>query len=120
MATIKSYTDISQSKKLSEILPIESADMWYHGHYSPWKSERIYDEEPCLFHSKCPNWDNPCWSLSALLSVLPKIINNETLFIEISAALWHIGYRDVYTARTDNLVDACYELILKLNEKNLL
>jgi hypothetical protein len=27
MATIKSYTDIEQSKKLAEILPIESADM---------------------------------------------------------------------------------------------
>ena len=29
MTTIKSYTDISQSKKLVEILPIESADMYY-------------------------------------------------------------------------------------------
>ena len=29
MATIKSYTDISQSKKLAEILPLESADMTY-------------------------------------------------------------------------------------------
>lgn len=27
MATIKSYTDISQSKTLSKILPLESADM---------------------------------------------------------------------------------------------
>ena len=29
MATIKSYTDIFQSKKLAEILPLESADMWW-------------------------------------------------------------------------------------------
>ena len=29
MATIKSYTDINQSEKLAEILPIESADMYY-------------------------------------------------------------------------------------------
>ena len=27
MATIKSYTSLEQSKKLAEILPIESADM---------------------------------------------------------------------------------------------
>ena len=27
MATIKSYTDLSQSKTLSKILPLESADM---------------------------------------------------------------------------------------------
>ena len=31
MATIKSYTDIEQSKKLAEILPLESADMGYNG-----------------------------------------------------------------------------------------
>ena len=29
MTTIKSYTDISQSKKLAEILPLESADMYW-------------------------------------------------------------------------------------------
>lgn len=30
MATIKSYTDLEQSKKLAEILPLESADMHYN------------------------------------------------------------------------------------------
>ena len=29
MATFKSYTDIEQAKKLAEILPLESADMYY-------------------------------------------------------------------------------------------
>lgn len=29
MATIKAYTDLEQSKKLAEILPVESADMYY-------------------------------------------------------------------------------------------
>lgn len=29
MATIKSYTDIEQSKKLAQILPLKSADMYY-------------------------------------------------------------------------------------------
>ena len=28
MATIKSYTDLEQSKKLAKILPIETADMF--------------------------------------------------------------------------------------------
>lgn len=27
---MKAYTDLEQSKKLAEILPIESADMYYH------------------------------------------------------------------------------------------
>ena len=26
---MKGYTDLEQSKKLAEILPLESADMWY-------------------------------------------------------------------------------------------
>ena len=34
MATIKSYTTIEQSRKLAEILPIESADMCYIKHTS--------------------------------------------------------------------------------------
>ena len=67
---MKSYTDIEQSKKLAEILPIESADMHY---------ERAY------FEGKQSDWfialgrpiksDDiiPCWSLAALLNVLPKI-----------------------------------------------
>ena len=29
MATIKAYTDLEQSKKLAEILPLETADMFY-------------------------------------------------------------------------------------------
>lgn len=111
MATIKSFTDISQSKKLAEILPIESADTIYtmtNGYHTPFiRIETIQEMDKD---------DVPCWSLATLLNILPKIINNETLFIETSAALWHIGYRNIYTARADNLVDACYELILKLHE----
>ena len=115
MATIKSYTDISQSKKLAEILPLESADMIYtivNGYHTPFirieTIKEMYED------------DVLCWSLAALLDVLPKIINNETLFIETSAALWHIGYRNIYTARVDNPVDACYEMIIRLHELNLL
>ena len=133
MATIKSYTDIEQSKVLAEILPIESADGFWEYHdkwYSEgdeWEGYEDYPRaEPYLEYTRTENeWkedksDMPCWSLAALLSILPKTIDHETLFIETSPALWHIGYRNVYTARTDNPVDTCYELILKLNELNLL
>ena len=30
MAIIKSFTDLEQSRKLAEFLPLESADMMYH------------------------------------------------------------------------------------------
>ena len=62
----------------------------------------------------------PCWSLSALLEVLPKSINNETLSIEPSATLWHIGYRNAYTVKADNAIDACYQLIVYLHELKML
>ena len=119
MTTIISYTDIPRSKKLAEILPLESADMCWQYQKDRWVGEPDYEEFPQFEHATDKR-DIPCWSLAALLGVLPKIINNETLFIETSAALWHIGYRNIYTARADNPIDACYELILKLNELNLL
>jgi hypothetical protein len=112
---MKSYTDIEQSKKLAEILPIESADMYY----TPPLIKGHTDYIPHLKRKLPIDWDieqkTPCWSLAALLSILPKIVNNKTLFIETSAALWHVGYRNIYTARADNPVDACYEMIIKLH-----
>lgn len=116
---MKSYTDIEQSIKLAEILPLESADMiWVLANPDlPMIKAIAYQDS-----DKNNKYYEilPAWSLSALLDVLPKIINNETLFIETSPALWHIGYREVYTARADNLIDACVVMIEKLNELNLL
>lgn len=114
---MKSYTDLEQSKKLAEILPLESADMWWVA--LNWQETEYYVEVKQDGFNQ-PKKAIPCWSLAALLSVLPNIINNETLFIETSATLWHIGYRNIYTARADNPVDACVAMIEKLNELNLL
>ena len=115
MATIKSYTNLSQSRKLAEILPLESADMYYDG-FGRLPQGYAYT----LISPNSFEYDKPSWSLAALLGILPKVINNETLFIETSPALWHIGYRNVYTARTDNPVDACVDMIIKLHKLNLL
>lgn len=118
MAKIKSYTDISQSKKLAEILPLESADMWYHGHGSPWESERKYDSDAYSFHSMKPNWDKPCWSLAALLGVLPKGYSlgrrrNGNYYVCMT-------YINHLISNFDNPVDACVAMIERLNELNLL
>ena len=128
---IKSYTDLEQSKKLAEILPLESADMHYNNisikginYVDAHRVELMKYNRAIKVLSKCitnPLLEIiPCWSLAALLKVIPKIVNNETLFIETSAALWHVGYRNVYIARADNPVDACYEMIIKLNELKML
>ena len=131
MATIKAYTDLEQSKKLAKILLIESADMHYNNvsikginYVDGYRAELMdYNTVQKVLTKYLVNpmlGIIPCWSLAALLGVIPKIVNNETLFIETSAALWHIGYRNIYTARADNPVDACVAMIEKLHERKIL
>jgi len=55
MTTIKSYTDIEQSRKLAEFLPLESADGFWEYHdkwYSEgdeWEGKEIREVNPSLF-----------------------------------------------------------------------
>ena len=135
MATIKSYSDLQQSKVLSKILPLESADMYYShefvnsaGDYYRLNiaSEGYFDDEESL------GSDIPAWSLAALFNVIPQEIFDGEYIINITEGCdnrWVLTY-DHYENRNhsyfglatgaDNLVDACYEMILKLHELNLL
>lgn len=118
MATIKAYTTIEQSRKLAEILPIESADMCYIKHSSSDNPNWEFNEDfPPMILSNVPINEItaetlPCWSLAVLLGVLPYPSLHKTFS----------GWRcDSYLGEpSDNPVDACYELILKLHELNLL
>lgn len=112
MATIKSYTGISQAKVLAEILPIESADM-------SWVSTGL--GKP--FARTIPIKGDPeelcaCWSLAALLDILPKIYDLKPILDLEECSIQYSGI-DLYVVAS-NPVDACYEMILKLNELNLL
>ena len=109
---MKSYTDLEQSKVLSQILSPESADMTCIGtEFIPYP----YCE------SKFKGEDNvyPTWSLAALLGVLPR----ETRLLKSATddIFYHTdcpkGNVDEWF---DNPVDACYEMILKLHELKLL
>ena len=60
---MKSYTDLEQSKKLAEILPLESADMFY-------RNNGI--EVKLMWEHNAPKVEYPCWSLAALMNVLPS------------------------------------------------
>lgn len=129
---LKSYTDIKQSKKLAEILPIESADMRY-GYIAPYDySDRMfdggYDEVPYPkdFLKRNPNFSEneydgefPCWSLSALLDVLKYSSLNQDVENKWSITYWTGAYpKSEYFF--DNPVDACYEMIIRLNELKML
>ena len=123
MATIKSYTDILQSRKLAEILPLESADMYWSRctitDFGDGVLKVSYAVEPCnISQFRNTKEDIPCWSLAALLSVLPDYTlqtnTDGTVFVVCESKKLMIS--DAY----DNPVDACYTLILKLHELNLL
>lgn len=67
---IKAYTDIEQSKKLENILPLESADMYY----STNDNNLTYNNVPLLiqYNEYTTKYYIPCWSLAALLNIIPK------------------------------------------------
>ena len=119
---MKSYTNIEQSKKLAEILPIESADMWLsHIGISVYNKEvvpQLSSDYSHLNSFKIREDDTPCWSLAALLGVLPsgyEIVKNYH-------SLYFVESRDhgKSTNIFNNPVDACVAMIEKLNERKKL
>ena len=113
---MKSYTDLEQSKKLAEILPLESADMRYapFGDTHPW----VWDEKVKLLEKG----SIPCWSLAALLDVIPyNVTFNKAVYrfklVKFSDH-WECYHENFGTVSTEifeaaNPVDACYEMIIK-------
>ena len=123
MATIKSYTDLSQSKTLSKILPLESADMYW------WSSgKRYYIEAMDDGDFNEEEGHIRAWSLAALLNVLPKNLNigRPSLESNYKGCYW-IQYYDEFmkpnnykTECFNNPIDACVAMIEKLNELKML
>jgi len=116
---MKSFTNIEQSKKLAEILPLESADMFWLVTGDTPRAHVL--TEPLSNYSK---WESyPCWSLAALLSVI-----NKTYYVTLlhDGVMWNILviHHDInkcnHTIHADSPVDACVDMIEKLNELNML
>lgn len=120
---MKTYTDIEQSKKLAEILPIESADMRYTplGDMThPWVWTDTFIEKDAV----------PCWSLAALLEIRkPNILleheedvgwkASENVVIENPNSNLN-DIKCVQGCSKDNPIDACVEIIINLHELHLL
>lgn len=115
---MKSYTDIEQSKKLAEFLPLESADMCFNisqRHNMPplmtpySKFNEFFDISPT------PDFLIPCWSLAALLNVLPSSTLDSS-----DDHHYRLHCMERFTKWYDNQIDACYEMILRLHKQNLL
>lgn len=108
---MKAYSDIEQSKKLAKILPIESADMFYTSlnRDYPW----IWIDKHLMEVD-----DIPCWSLAALLSVLPYPIIEQNYNGKWVCRTTHKN--TTYLWEDYNPVDACYKMIEKLHTENLI
>ena len=123
---MKSYTSLEQSRKLAEILPLESADMYYSplgDDTHPWVLECNLIEKDAVL----------CWSLQALLDEIPDEIINEQeedlkLHIDREDYSYGLFYEnkctgemfEIETDYHDNFVDTCVEMITKLHELKLL
>lgn len=116
---MKAYTDLEQSKVLAEILPLDSADM----KILPF-TEREYRVVPINDIAVCGREDEiPCWSLVALFDVLPEgvIENYYVPNLQKENGKYSIAYgNEELLCVSDNPVDACYEIIIRLRELNLL
>ena len=115
MATVKAFSDLEQSRKLAEILPLKSADMHY-GEYS-----HNFVEYPIPNNEsdyECGYNGQPAWSLAALLSVLPNgiVMNKDSQNGRYHFSSTHAG---TYVT-TDNPIDACVAMIEKLHELKIL
>ena len=138
MATIKSYTDLEQSKKLAEILPLETADMVIWG--KDLDSIAATDAQKFMSGLKDRKMNYlPCWSLATLLNVLPNEIISNNMFechyqIDIrkydggnNTTLYQIAYGNnsgfsgswhdmISTGEKESLIDCCVQMIIKLSE----
>lgn len=112
---MKRCTDLNQSKKLAEILSSKSADMYY---MNGTKHVLVIPNYETDFFNLQEN-DIPCWSLAALLRVLPEIQGGKPIIALDDNYITYPHISNLHT-KADNLIDACYEMIIKLNELNLL
>lgn len=142
MAHLKSYTSLNQSKVLAKILPLESADMSWVSCDDGKQQYYSAENRKIVLNYEKKHWI-PCWSLVALLGVLPKeiphkdakyvedrkdwtycwLLTPKCLFYKCTILLENGGrYDDVFAEvyHQGNPVDACYVMILMLHELNLL
>ena len=117
---MKSYTDLEQSKKLAKILPIESADMYYHnrtdipGNYPlpiVWKHNN-----PLL------SQETPCWSLAALLNVIKPISENTYTLKGTLDGGATISFDEITNImfQEEEIIDAVFEMVVLIKENKKL
>lgn len=117
---MKSYVDLNQARRLAEILPLESADLVY---FTTDGRGTEYSEVPEFIDLPLEDDDVPCWSLAGLLDILKDNINIKKTGLDQSDMFTYSIIGDGYDYKTyehKELIDACYEMIVKLHRLNKL
>ncbi len=143
---MKSYTDLDQSKKLAEILAIESADYHYIA-----QGETAYVYPYTLSSDAIEQYKNikyiPCWSLAALMNLLPSEFTEKGEYSETTykidirkyaltddVDIYQIAYGNyrwfkdgsniwvdmVNSGEREELIDAVFQMICWLKENDKL
>ena len=144
MTTIKSYTDLQQSKKLAEILLLESADMYWKNGVS---DKYVQCFTPFIIDEYGTNvdfdYDVPCWSLAALMELLPSEFTEKGEYSETTykidirkymltenVDIYQIAYGNyrwnedgscswsdmINSGQKENLLDAVFQMVCWLKE----
>lgn len=127
-------TNLEQSKKLCELgFGIDSADMYYLIKRSdcriPWEEAAKDDANVILFPKEMmsgnlSDYRLPCWSLGALLSLVPKNHRFKTVFREFEKdkivwCFWcHAISEDVFEGNTD--IECMYKAIVWMVENDFI
>ena len=137
MATIKSYTSVEQSRKLAEILPLETADMEYltikKNGASVGSVPFVKDDSEVENSAYNHVYDRiACWSLASLIGVIKEQGLVDLRFLRSTfdnrgnhlTNVWCCTFEDIGTVTidlyADNPVDACVDMILQLHKLNIL
>lgn len=135
---MKSYTDLEMSKKLAEILPLESADQTWAiiaivGANLDVPEEQQYRHNGDMPFQYYSGIGIPCWSLATLLHLLPNKISSGEYKIAIrkysrgNTTLYQVAYGNnkghsgtwhdmINTGEKENLIDCCVSMIMVLRQ----
>ena len=140
---MKSYTDLEQSKKLAEFLPFESADMFLTLNGTLPVMSKYIDNGLIT----ADNTAIPCWSLAALINLLPSEFTEKGEYSETTykidirkyaltddVDIYQIAYGNyrwfkdgsniwvdmVNSGEREELIDAVFQMICWLKENDKL
>lgn len=124
---VYNYTDVEQAKQLAKLgLDPNTSDMYYETVTSPQTGRSYYHTKlgssPAIqreLYSYRKGYIIPCWSVGALLKVLPSYViqqypqTGQPPLLTGKVVVWSCG---VNSGEQDSLIDACCELVVRLIE----